>query len=106
MRGGSYVVARRIRISLEHWDRSEIDFQEQVIGRRKYSGAPIGKTSERDALDLDRVDADGNPLIADNSHVRLGAAATNDGAQIFRRPYSYNDGVGSPRSAGRPGARA
>ena len=93
MRGGSYVVSRRIRISLEHWDRSEIDFQEQVIGRRKYSGAPIGKTNERDALDLDRVDADGNSLIADNSHVRLGAAATNGGAQVFRRPYSYNDGV-------------
>ena len=93
MRGGSYLVARRIRISLEHWDRSEIDFQEQVIGRRKYSGAPTGKTVERDSLDLDRVDADGNPLIADNSHVRLGAAATNGGAQIFRRPYSYNDGV-------------
>jgi deferrochelatase/peroxidase EfeB len=93
MRGGSYLVARRIRISLEHWDRSEIDFQEQVIGRRKYSGAPIGKTNERDSLDLDRVDTDGNPLIADNSHVRLGAAATNGGAQIFRRPYSYNDGV-------------
>jgi deferrochelatase/peroxidase EfeB len=28
MRGGSYVVARRIRISVEHWDRSEVDFQE------------------------------------------------------------------------------
>ena len=48
MRGGSYLVARRIRISLEHWDRSEIDFQEQVIGRHKYSGAPIGKTNERE----------------------------------------------------------
>jgi len=93
MRGGSYLVARRIRISLEHWDRSEVDFQEQVIGRHKYSGAPISKSSERDSLDLDRVDADGNPLIADNAHLRLGAAATNGGAQIFRRPYSYNDGV-------------
>jgi len=93
MRGGSYVIARRIRISLEHWDRSEVDFQEQVIGRHKYSGAPIGKTNERDSLDLDRVDTDGNPLIADNAHVRLGAAATNAGAQVFRRPYSYNDGV-------------
>jgi deferrochelatase/peroxidase EfeB len=93
MRGGSYLVARRIRISLEHWDRSEIDFQEQVIGRQKYSGAPIGKSNERDSLDLDRVDADGNPVIADNAHVRLGAAATNSGAQVFRRPYSYNDGV-------------
>ena len=93
MRGGSYVAARRIRISLEHWDRTEVDFQEQVIGRHKYSGAPIGKANERDILDLDRVDADGNPLIADNAHVRLGAAATNAGAQVFRRPYSYNDGV-------------
>jgi deferrochelatase/peroxidase EfeB len=93
MRGGSYLVARRIRISLEHWDRSEVDFQEQVIGRHKYSGAPIGKANERDPLALDRVDADGNALIAENSHVRLGAAATNGGAQIFRRPYSFNDGV-------------
>jgi deferrochelatase/peroxidase EfeB len=93
MRGGSYLVARRIRISLEHWDRSEVDFQEQVIGRRKYSGAPIGKVNEHDSLGLDRVDADGNPLIADTAHVRLGAAATNGGAQIFRRSYSYNDGV-------------
>jgi deferrochelatase/peroxidase EfeB len=93
MRGGSYLVARRIRISLEHWDRSEVDFQEQVIGRRKYSGAPIGKAGERDLLDLDRQDQDGNPLIAENAHVRLGAAAVNDGAQILRRAYSYNDGV-------------
>jgi deferrochelatase/peroxidase EfeB len=93
MRGGSYLVARRIRISLEHWDRTEVDFQEQVIGRHKYSGASIGKSNERDPLDLDRQDADGNPLIADNAHVRLGAAASNDGAQILRRAYSYNDGV-------------
>jgi deferrochelatase/peroxidase EfeB len=93
MRGGSYLVARRIRISLEHWDRTEVDFQEQVIGRHKYSGAPIGKSGEQDLLDLDRVDKDGNPLIADTAHVRLGAAAVNDGAQILRRGYSYNDGV-------------
>ena len=93
MRGGSYLAARRIRISLEHWDRSELDFQEQVIGRHKYSGAPIGKTNESDSLGLDRLDADGNPLIAENAHVRLGAAETNGGAQVFRRPYSYNDGV-------------
>jgi deferrochelatase/peroxidase EfeB len=93
MRGGSYVVARRIRISLERWDRTEVDFQEQVIGRHKYSGAPIGKSGENESLDLDRVDKDGNPLIADNAHVRLGAVSVNDGAQILRRGYSYNDGI-------------
>ncbi len=93
MRGGSYLVTRRIRISLEHWDRSEIEFQEQVIGRHKYSGAPVGKTGERELLELDRTDQDGNLAIADTAHVRLGAAAINDGAQILRRAYSYNDGL-------------
>jgi deferrochelatase/peroxidase EfeB len=93
MRGGSYVVARRIRIALEHWDRMQIAFQEQTVGRHKYSGAPIGRKNEFDALDLDTTDKDGNPVIAQNAHVRLAAAASNDGAQILRRPYSYNDGV-------------
>ncbi len=93
MRGGSYLVARRIRISLEHWDRTEVDFQEQVIGRHKMSGAPIGKTGEREPLGLDRLDGDGNPVIAQNAHVRLAAPAANGGAELLRRSYSYNDGL-------------
>ena len=93
MRGGSYLVVRRIRMALEHWDRVNTKFQEQTIGRHKYSGAPLGKSSEFDALDLDTNDKDGNPVIAENAHVRLAAAATNDGAQFLRRPYSYNNGV-------------
>ncbi|MEA2963519.1 MAG: deferrochelatase/peroxidase EfeB, partial [Alphaproteobacteria bacterium] len=93
MAGGSYVVVRRIRMALEHWDRTELDFQEQVVGRHKYSGAPLGKQNEFDALDLEAADKDGNPVIPDNAHVRLAAAATNDGAQILRRGYSYNDGT-------------
>jgi len=93
MRGGSYLVVRRIRMALEHWDRMNTGFQEQTFGRHKYSGAPLGKSEEFDALDLDANDKDGNPVIAENAHVRLAAAATNDGAQFLRRPYSYNDGV-------------
>jgi deferrochelatase/peroxidase EfeB len=93
MRGGSYLVARRIRISLEHWDRTEVDFQEQVIGRHKLSGAPLGKSGEFDPLGLDRMDGDGNPIIPQNAHVRLGAAAANGGAEMLRRGYAYNDGL-------------
>jgi deferrochelatase/peroxidase EfeB len=93
MRGGSYVVFRRIRIALEHWDRMPLDFQERTFGRHKISGAPLGRDEEFDPLDLDAVDADGNPVIPESAHVRLAAPASNDGAQIFRRPYSYNDGV-------------
>ncbi len=93
MRGGSYVVARRIRMALEHWDRTDVDFQEQVIGRRKLSGAPLGERRETDPLDLGAADKDGNPVIPDDSHARLASAAANDGARILRRAYSYNDGA-------------
>jgi deferrochelatase/peroxidase EfeB len=93
MRGGSYVVVRRIRMALEHWDRMKLAFQEQTIGRHKISGAPIGKQHELDAVDLASADKDGNPVIAENAHIRLAAAASNDGAKILRRPYSYNDGM-------------
>lgn len=94
MQNGSYLVARRIRISLEHWDKTVHGFQEEVVGRRKGSGAPIGSRHELDHLDLKAVDKDGNLLIPANSHARLSAPEENDGAQILRRAYSYNDGVG------------
>jgi deferrochelatase/peroxidase EfeB len=93
MRGGSYVVARRSRIALEHWDRMKVAFQEQTFGRVKASGAPLGKQNEADPLDLEANDADGNPVIPENAHVRLAHHSTNDGARILRRSYSYNDGV-------------
>jgi deferrochelatase/peroxidase EfeB len=92
MRGGTYMVTRRIRIALEHWDRTNVDFQQQVIGRRKDDGAPLGAKREFDALDLDAVDHDGNSIIPDNAHVRLASAAVS-GTQILRRGYSYNDGA-------------
>jgi deferrochelatase/peroxidase EfeB len=93
MRGGSYVVVRRSRIALEHWDRMKVSFQEQTFGRKKYSGAPLTGEKESDAPDLDRADADGNPVIPENAHIRLAAAKSNDGARILRRAYSYNDGA-------------
>jgi len=93
MQGGSYLVARRIRIALEHWDRMNLAFQEQTVGRCKYSGAPLGGKNEFDKADYNATDKDGNLLIPENAHVRLAAAANNDGAQILRRPYSYNDGA-------------
>jgi deferrochelatase/peroxidase EfeB len=93
MRGGSYLVVRRIRIALEHWDRMSVEFQEQTVGRKKYSGAPLTGKNEFDPPDLDAVDKDGNSIIPDNAHIRLAAAGSNDGVRILRRPYSYNDGV-------------
>jgi deferrochelatase/peroxidase EfeB len=93
MRGGSYLVVRRIRIALEHWDRTPLSFQEQTMGRHKYSGAPLGLKGEFEPLGLDRNDADENPVIPENAHVRLANAAENGSTDMLRRGYSYNDGV-------------
>jgi deferrochelatase/peroxidase EfeB len=93
MKGGTYLVARPIRMALEHWDRMKLGFQEQTIGRHKLSGAGIGAKGEFEPLKLDANDKDGNPLIAENAHVRLAAPEANDGAQILRRSYSYDNGV-------------
>jgi deferrochelatase/peroxidase EfeB len=93
MDGGSYMAARRIRISLEHWDRMRVAFQEQTFGRQKATGAPLGGKAEFDTPDFKATDADGNYVIPENAHMRLAAPVNNNGSQILRRSYSYNDGA-------------
>ncbi|MBV8349573.1 MAG: Dyp-type peroxidase [Mycolicibacterium sp.] len=93
MRAGSYLVYRRIRITLEHWDRLPVTAQEQVIGRHKVSGAPLGGSKEFDALDLAARDVAGRLHIPETSHVRLAAPETNNGAVLIRRAFSYNNGT-------------
>ena len=93
MRGGSYLVSRRIRMLLEIWDRSSLEDQEQTIGRDKYSGAPLGGDDEFDPLALDAKQASGQPAIPVDAHVRLASAQDNDGERILRRGYSFTDGV-------------
>ncbi|HEY3710512.1 MAG TPA: iron uptake transporter deferrochelatase/peroxidase subunit [Amycolatopsis sp.] len=92
MAGGTYLVARRIRMHIETWDRETLDGQEQVIGRTKGSGAALGQTGEFDAVDLGVGGAGGVPLIADDAHIRLASHETLKGARILRRGYNFVDG--------------
>ncbi len=92
MRGGSYLVARRIRMLIESWDTDYLADQEKVIGRFKSSGAPLTGAHEFDAPDLDAVQH-GAPVIPIDAHIRLAAPSTNSGQRILRRGYSYTDGT-------------
>ncbi|GAA2175473.1 iron uptake transporter deferrochelatase/peroxidase subunit [Agrococcus versicolor] len=92
--GGTYLVARRIRMTVESWDRTRLREQERVIGRTKLEGAPLTGGAERDDVDLDATDDTGQPAMDANAHVRL-AHPSVTGTRILRRPFNYVDGVTS-----------
>ncbi|WP_329548008.1 iron uptake transporter deferrochelatase/peroxidase subunit [Streptomyces sp. NBC_01356] len=85
MTGGSYLVARRIRMNIETWDRTPLQEQEDIFGRDKGEGAPVGKAKERDEPFLKAMKPD--------AHVRLAHPDSNDGATLLRRGYSFTDGT-------------
>ncbi|MEU0083574.1 iron uptake transporter deferrochelatase/peroxidase subunit [Streptomyces sp. NPDC006274] len=85
MAGGSYLVARRIRMNVETWDRTPLREQEDIFGRDKGEGAPVGKSREHDEPFLKAMKPD--------SHVRLAHPDSNGGATILRRGYSFTDGT-------------
>ncbi|AZG45094.1 iron uptake transporter deferrochelatase/peroxidase subunit [Gordonia insulae] len=91
MTGGTYLVARRIRMDIEPWDRANLLEQEQIIGRFKGSGAPLGQQGEFDTPDFN-VTSYGAPMIPRTAHVRLAHPDNLGGVQILRRGYNFTDG--------------
>ncbi|MGW1210250.1 iron uptake transporter deferrochelatase/peroxidase subunit [Streptomyces sp. NPDC002499] len=85
MTGGSYLVARRIRMHIETWDRTSLQEQEDIFGRDKGEGAAVGKAKEHDPPFLKAMKPD--------AHVRLAHPDSNDGITILRRGYSFTDGT-------------
>ncbi|WP_341975110.1 iron uptake transporter deferrochelatase/peroxidase subunit [Microbacterium sp. LWO13-1.2] len=86
MAGGSYLVARKIAMLIETWDRVRLAEQHSIIGRDKGAGAPLSGGGEFTAPDFSGTAIDAN------SHVRLAHPEQNDGIRILRRGYNYVDG--------------
>jgi deferrochelatase/peroxidase EfeB len=89
--GGSYLVARRINMHIETWDRQGLEPQEQVIGRTKGTGAPLSGGTEFTPVDLSIKGSDG-PLIPVDSHVAVVSPEHHDGVRMLRRGYNFVDG--------------
>ncbi|MCW0211986.1 MAG: iron uptake transporter deferrochelatase/peroxidase subunit [Pseudonocardia sp.] len=92
MTGGSYLVARRIRMHIETWDRTSLQEQEQIVGRTKGEGNPLSGQKEFDVANLAAQGADGTPAIPVDAHIRLAAAESLNGVKILRRGYNFVDG--------------
>lgn len=91
--GGSYLVARRIAMLIETWDRTRLAEQNRVVGRDKSQGAPLSGGGEFAAPDFAATDAAGAPRIDARSHVRLAHPDRNGGIRLLRRGYNFVDGT-------------
>ena len=91
--GGSYQAARIIQFRVEFWDRTPLREQENIFGRVKHSGAPLGMHNERDVPDY-ASDPDGEVIPLD-AHIRLANPRTagTQTSLMLRRGYSYSLGV-------------
>ncbi|MCW2810825.1 MAG: putative peroxidase, partial [Friedmanniella sp.] len=92
LQGGSYLVARRINMTIEIWDRQSLSEQERVVGRTKAEGAPLSGGTEFTQPDFAAKGRGDVPLVAMDSHVRLAHPDQNQGAQMLRRGYNFVDG--------------
>jgi deferrochelatase/peroxidase EfeB len=87
--GGTYQVVRLIRFATRMWDAEPVDRQEQIFGRHKSDGAPLGRGRETDEPAYAR-DPDGAAIPLD-AHIRRANPRTPEtaGSRILRRGYSY-----------------
>jgi deferrochelatase/peroxidase EfeB len=93
LRGGSYLIARKIRIFVENWDRDYLQDQQNTVGRAKVSGAPLSGGTEFTPPDFTAEGSDGQPAIPARAHIRLASFEHNGGTRILRRGYSFTDGI-------------
>ncbi len=90
--GGTYLVARRINMTIETWDRQPLREQERVIGRTKAEGAPLSGGSEFSQPDFRLKGRGDEPLLATDAHVRMVHPDNNGGVRMLRRGYNFVDG--------------
>ena len=90
--GGTYTVTRLIRTLVEQWDRATLGEQQDIIGRDKAYGAPLGMTGE--ATDPDYPEDPHGKRIPLDAHIRLARPRTppTEKKRMLRKGFNYSQG--------------
>lgn len=88
---GTYVAVRVIRMLIEFWATAALVRQEQIFGRHRDTGAPLGQTAEADEPTFASDQTDRNVPVS--SHMRRANPRSGDSGRILRRGFSYLNGA-------------
>lgn len=88
--GGTSLVLRRIRMTMNSWEEIDRNSRELSVGRKLDTGAPLTGTDEHDPADFTAMNEVGLPVIPAESHIAR-AHSRNRSETILRRPYNYDD---------------
>ena len=90
--GGTYLVARRINMTIEIWDRQSLRDQENIIGRTKARGRPaVGRRRSSPSPTSRFRDATARSSTRPRT-CALAHPEHNDGVRMLRRGYNFVDG--------------
>lgn len=88
--GSTIAVVRRIAIDVAGFGNQHLTEQEDAIGRRRSSGAPLSGGQMRDDPDLHAKSPEGDFAIGNSAHVRRAHPLPSGAAGLMlRRSYSY-----------------
>lgn len=99
LEGGSICVLRSFLLDISGFRALSTAEQDQVFGREKLTGIPMGGTDMHEDVNVSAKTPTGDFVIPSNSHIRAAHPSFTGSKLMLRRSYSF---IGAPAPTGAP----